>query len=115
MQLQLPETEDLRVLFLSQIIAQLTRGNRLVIHTFHLRLVQQVLVLRHEFRRVAGGEKNRQKHYVPLFAHKYRAKLQFFLHICKFFSTFVPNFVKYGENFKGSSQNGAFVAAEKIP
>ena len=63
MQLQFPETEDLRVLLLPEITAQVAAGDRLVIHAFDLRLIQQVLPLRHELRRVAGTEHQKERKY----------------------------------------------------
>ena len=69
MQLQFPKTEDLCVLPLTQVVAQVRSGHRRVIYTLDVRLVQQTLVLRHEFRRVAGTKQHRDKQYEDLIPH----------------------------------------------
>ena len=56
MELQLPETEDLGVLLLPQITAQLSGGDGFIVHTFHLCLVQQIVPFRHELSRVTRGQ-----------------------------------------------------------
>ena len=55
-QLQFPESENLRILFLTQVIAQFAGRKRLVVHALHPRFIQQTLILRHEFRRVARAK-----------------------------------------------------------
>ena len=60
MELQFPETQDLGVLMLTQILVQFTGRDRFVVHTLHPRLIQEVLPLRHEFRRVARCQKQQQ-------------------------------------------------------
>jgi TrmH family RNA methyltransferase len=92
MQLQLPETHYLRVLPLTKVVTQIVCSHGLVVRTFDIRLVQQVLILRHELRRVAGAEKHRQKQYVQLIPHNWRAKVVKNLHICKNFYNFVADF-----------------------
>ena len=59
MKLQFPETENLRVLFLPQVTAQVRNG--LVIYTLDLRLIEQILVLRHELGGVTCRKSQQQK------------------------------------------------------
>ena len=47
MQLQLPETENLRILLLLQVLGQVGRGLFVRIRHHHFRLVEQVLIFRH--------------------------------------------------------------------
>ena len=96
MELQFPETENLGVLFLPQVAAQLGGGDRLVIDAGHPCFVEQVAVLGHELRRVARCHKTQYNQQCPnpysahpfaicqpSCAHKKHAKLLQFLHICK--------------------------------
>ena len=59
-QLQLPKTENLRVLLLTQVRTQINVLLHFRVRTFDASLVQQILTLRHEFRRVAGRESQQQ-------------------------------------------------------
>ena len=63
-ELQFPEPKDLRVLFLPQVGTKLIGSYRLVVNALDPRLVQQILTLRHEFRRVAGSG-DKQDHHQP--------------------------------------------------
>ena len=55
LKLQLPETKDLSVLLLTEIIAKGSGRDFFVIRTFDIGFVQEILTLRHEFGRAAGG------------------------------------------------------------
>ena len=56
MQLHFPETQDLGVRFLAQVITQLPRGDRFVVHALHMHFIEQVLILRHKLGRVTRGQ-----------------------------------------------------------
>ena len=68
LQLEFPEAHDFRILLLTQIIAEGTRRNGFVIRTFDVCLIQQVLILRHVLRRVAGSQYQAQKSIYAEFA-----------------------------------------------
>ena len=66
-QLQFPETENLRILLLTEVIIQVRRRNILGIFHLDMCLVEQVFPLRHELGRTARRKQQTAQHcqYAP--------------------------------------------------